>query len=46
MEAVVVRFGDADSIGSIDDRKSACAFAVYFGPNLIFWSAIKQAKVS
>jgi histone deacetylase 1/2 len=43
---LVSAFSDADWAGSVDDRRSTGGFAVFFGPNLISWSARKQPTVS
>jgi hypothetical protein len=39
-------FSDADWVGYPDDRKFTRGFVIFFGPNLISWSAKKQLTVS
>ena len=43
---LISAFSDSDWAGSIDDRRSTGGFAVYYGENIISWSARKQATVS
>lgn len=43
---LVSAFSGVDWAGCLDDRRSTGGFAVFIGPNLVSWSAQKQATVS
>jgi histone deacetylase 1/2 len=43
---LISAFSDADWAGDPDDRRSTGGFAIFYGGNLVSWSARKQATVS
>jgi hypothetical protein len=42
---LVSAFSDTDWAGCPDDRRITGGFAIYLGPNLVSWSARKQATL-
>jgi hypothetical protein len=43
---LISAFSGPEWVGSIDDRRSIGGFAIFFGPNLIAWSAKEQPTIS
>jgi histone deacetylase 1/2 len=43
---LISAYSDADWAGNVDDRRSMSGFAVFYEPNLVSWSARKQATVA
>jgi hypothetical protein len=46
LNKVITAFTDVDWAGSVDDRRLTGGYAIFYGSNLISWSARKQPTIS